>query len=649
MDFLSKDNFDLDKYLFHQGNHFKAYEFLGAHPEADGNIRFITWAPRADHVQLACNYNDFTGRDMDFEPLGENGLWIYRTAQLSKGDTYKYRIHFDGASHLKADPYGFYHEKRPDTASIVYRDDFKFTDDAWLEKRRKSNIYQSPISIYEMHLGTWMKHPVTETGGLTDDELTDLAHYSYREAAKALIPYLTEMNYTHVEFLPLTEYPFDLSWGYQVTGYFSATSRYGNPEGLKFLINELHKAEIGVIMDYVPAHFCRDDHGLRLFDGTPAYEHPDERIADKRQWGTLTFDYGRPEIQSFLVSAAMYWFREFHVDGLRIDAVHSMIDLNFENHEPHEKIYNSDGSETNKGGVEFLKKLNTAVFDYDQSLLMMAEDSSDTPMVTSPVDEGGLGFNFKWDLGWMHDRLSYMDKDFSHRDYFHNRMTFSLAYKYNENYVLPLSHDEVVHGKKSILGKMYGDQWQQFAQARLLYGSQMSEPGKQLLFMGQEIGMYHEWKDREQVDWHLLDYPVHQDFKKYVRDLNRFYRTHGEFYRGDYDPEGFRWLVVDDAEHSIFSYTRNAGTRFKVCILNYRPDVYHDFKIPVPYPGTYREIFNSDSTEYSGSGVMNDGRHFSFAERHIREDQHIKVTVAPLAFQVFEIETNSDGGMKNDV
>lgn len=645
MDFLSKDDFDVDKYLFHQGSHYNAYEFLGAHPDTNGRIRFITWAPKADHVQLACDLNDYTGRGMDFERLGENGLWIFRSGELSVGDTYKYRIHFDGTSHLKSDPYGRYHEKRPATASIIYADEFEFTDDDWLQRRRSSNIYRSPINIYEMHLGTWMKHPVSDTEGLTDDELTDLASYSYREAAEVLIPYLREMEYTHVEFLPLTEHPFDLSWGYQVTGYFSATSRYGDPGGLKFLINELHRAEIGVIVDYVPAHFCRDDHGLRLFDGTPTYEHPDPHIADKRQWGTLTFDYGRPEIQSFLISAAMFWFREFHVDGLRIDAVHSMIDLNFENHEPHEKIYNSDGTDVNKAGVGFLKKLNTAVFDYDESLLMMAEDSSDTPMVTFPVDAGGLGFNFKWDLGWMHDRLSYMDKDFSHRDYFHNRMTFSLAYKYNENYVLPLSHDEVVHGKKSIVGKMYGDQWQQFAQARLLYGSQMSEPGKQLLFMGQEIGMYHEWKDKEQVDWHLLDYPYHRTLKKYVQSMNRLYRDNPEFYRADYDPEGFRWLVVDDREHSVFSYTRRAGTAFKVCILNYRPDVYHDFKIPVPSPGTYREIFNSDSTGFSGSGVTNPGRHFSFDEHHIRESQHIRVTVAPLAFQVFEIEKNSDGGI----
>lgn len=641
---MSKDDFGQDKYLFHQGNHFKTYEFLGCHSDTDGNIRFITWAPKADHVQLACELNGFSGSGMDFEPLGENGLWIYRTNRLSMGDTYKYLIHFDGASHLKADPYGIYHEKRPNTATIVYQDDFKFMDDDWLKKRRNSNVYQSPINIYELHLGTWMKHPVNETAGLTDDEVTDLAHYSYSEVSKVLIPYLREMRYTHVEFLPLTEHPFDLSWGYQVTGYFSATSRYGNPEDLKYLINELHKADIGVIMDYVPAHFCRDDHGLRIFDGTPTYEHPDERIADKRQWGTLTFDYGRPEIQSFLISSAMYWFREFHVDGLRIDAVHSMIDLNFENKESHEKIYNSDGSETNKAGIEFLKKLNTAVFDYDQSLLMMAEDSSDTPQVTAPVDEGGLGFNFKWDLGWMHDRLGYMNKDFSHRDYFHNRMTFSLAYKYNENYVLPLSHDEVVHGKKSIVGKMYGDQWQQFAQARLLYGNQMSEPGKQLLFMGQEIGMYREWKDKGQVDWHLLDDSHHRSLKVYIRDLNQFYRNHSEFYKYDYEPEGFKWLVVDDTNHSIFSYLRQADGKFQICILNYRPDVYHDFKIPVPKAGTYRETFNSDCTEYSGSGVTNDGRHFSFDERHIREDQHIKVTVAPLAFQVFEIEIKTDGG-----
>lgn len=632
----------MDKYLFHQGTHYTAYDFLGAHVDG-GAVRFITWAPNAKHVQLACDENDYTGEGFDFERLGDQGLWILTTPRLQAGDRYKYKIYSADTHHLKSDPYGFYHEKRPATASIVHKDDFKFTDAEWMEKRRRRNVYESPVSIYELHLGTWMKHPVESTENKTIDEITDEAHYTYKEVADELIPYVRKMGYTHVEFLPLTEHPFDLSWGYQVTGYFSATSRYGRPEDLKYLINQLHEAGIGVIMDFVPAHFCKDAHGLRLFDGTPTYEHPDEEIAEKREWGTLTFDYGRPEVQSFLVSAAMYWIREFHVDGIRIDAVHSMIDLNFEKREENRKIFNENGTEDNIAGIELLKKLNTVAFEYDETLLMMAEDSSDEPMVTSPVHTGGLGFNFKWDLGWMHDRLDFMEEDFYAREYNHNKLTFSMAYKYNENYLLPLSHDEVVHGKKSIVNKMAGDQWQQFAQTRLLYGNQMSEPGKQLLFMGQEFGMYHEWKDKEQLDWHLLDYPIHSDLQRYVADLNRLYRKHPEFHRSDFQPEGFRWLLVDDNTHSILSYARRDGDSFKVCVFNYRPEVYHDFKIPVPEPGVYREIFNSDSESYSGSGVVSNGRHFTSDERYIRESQYIQISVAPLAFQVFDLEDKKIG------
>ncbi|WP_237604525.1 1,4-alpha-glucan branching protein GlgB [Salinicoccus sp. ID82-1] len=644
---MSGENLEMDKYLFHQGTHYTAYDFLGAHIHGD-EVRFITWAPNAKHVQLACDVNDYTGEGFDFERLGDQGLWILTTPRLQAGDRYKYKIYFGDTYHLKSDPYGFYHEKRPATASIIDEDDFKFTDSEWMDRRRRLNVYESPISIYEMHLGTWMKHPVGNTENKTVDEITDEAHYSYREVADALIPYLKEMGYTHVEFLPLTEHPFDLSWGYQVTGYFSATSRYGRPEELKDLINKLHNANIGVIMDFVPAHFCKDAHGLRLFDGTPTYEHPDEEIAEKREWGTLTFDYARPEVQSFLISAAMYWIREFHIDGLRIDAVHSMIDLNFEKRDENRKIFNEEGTEDNIAGIELLKKLNTVAFEYDETLLMMAEDSSDTPMVTSPVHTGGLGFNFKWDLGWMHDRLDFMEEEFHTREYNHNKLTFSMAYKYNENYLLPLSHDEVVHGKKSIVDKMAGDQWQQFAQTRLLYGNQMSEPGKQLLFMGQEFGMYHEWKDKEQLDWHLLDYPLHYDLKRYVADLNRLYQEYPEFHRSDYQPEGFRWLLVDDSSHSILSYARKSGDSFKVCVFNYRPEVYHDFKIPVPEPGVYREIFNSDSEDYSGSGVVSSGRHFTTDEGYIRESQYIQISVAPLAFQVFDLEDNKNGRKKYD-
>ncbi len=619
------DEFNNDQFLFHQGTHYTAYNFLGAHPQDDGKIRFITWAPKAKHVQLACQYNHFSGDGLDFECLSEEGLWVLYTDKVRPGDVYKYKIHHARDVSLKSDPYAQFSEVRPGNASIVYKDDFKYTDDEWMQSRRNKNIYESPINIYEVHLGSWRRHQTN------NQNPNGTYFYTYQQYIDTLIPYLLEMNYTHVEFLPLGEHPYDPSWGYQMTGYFSATSRFGEPHELKALINALHHAGIGVIMDVVPAHFNKDDHGLRLFDGTPTYEHPDEYIANKRGWGTLTFDFGRNEVQSFLVSSVMFWIKEFHVDGLRIDAVHSMIDLNFENYEDHEKIFNEHGDDRNIAGIEIIKKINAAVFKEDTSILMMAEDSSAIPMITHPIEHGGLGFNFKWDLGWMHDRLIYTSKDYDERKHYHDKMTFTMMYKYNENYVLPLSHDEVVHFKKSMLDKQVGDQWQQFAGVRVLYGNQMSEPGKQLLFMGQEIGMYHEWKDHEQVDWHLLEYPLHHQLQTYLKDLNALYRDNAEFHQLDYSVEGFQWMMVDDIDNGVFAYTRSSRDGFKLCVLNFKPDVHHNYKVPVPMSGSYKEIMNSDDEKYGGSGVLN-GK-----DLKTNEAQQLAITVAPLAFMVFEL------------
>lgn len=626
-----EDRLEMDQYLFHQGTHYNAYEFLGAHVLNDNRVRFITWAPNATHVQLMCNYNHFSGEGFDFERLNDQGLWILYTDKVHVGDVYKYKIHHAGGFNVKSDPYAQYSEVRPNNASVVYESDFKFTDDDWMSRRRNSNIYESPINIYEIHLGSWKKH-------FTDDQNPNGTYfYTYEQFIDTLIPYLLEMNYTHVEFLPLGEHPFDGSWGYQMTGYFSATSRYGTPDELKQLINALHHAGIGVIMDVVLAHFNKDDHGLRRFDGTPTYEHPNDYIANKRSWGTLTFDYGRNEVQSFLVSNCLFWIKEFHIDGLRVDAVHSMIDLNFENYEEHEKIYNEHGDSRNIAGIEIIKKINTAVFNEDTSILMMAEDSSDIPHITHPIENGGLGFNFKWDLGWMHDRLKYISKSFDERVHFHDNMTFGMMYRYSENFVLPLSHDEVVHYKKSILDKQQGDQWQQFAGVRVLYGNQMSDPGKQLLFMGQEIGMYHEWKDHEEVDWHLLEFPLHQKLHQYMKDLNALYRDNPEFYQLDYHQKGFQWMVVNDRNNGVFAYTRSSRDGFKVCVLNFKPDVHYDYRIPVPFTGTYKEIFNSDDAKYGGSNVTND-THQTIDQPFNDQGQHIKITVSPLAFIVFELK-----------
>lgn len=626
-----QDNLEMDQFLFHQGTHYTAYNFLGAHVQPDGRVRFITWAPNAHHVQLMCQYNYFSGDGFDFERLNDQGLWVLYTDKVHVGDVYKYKIHHAYGVNEKSDPYARFSEVRPSNASIVYNDEFEFTDHEWMENRRRKNIYESPINIYEVHLGSWKRH-------FSDDQNPNRTFfYTYQQYIDTLIPYLLEMNYTHVEFLPLGEHPYDQSWGYQMTGYFSATSRFGEPHELKQLINALHHAGIGVIMDVVPAHFNKDDHGLRRFDGTPTYEHPDDYIANKRGWGTLTFDFARNEVQSFLVSSCMFWIKEFHIDGLRVDAVHSMIDLNFENYEDHEKIYNEHGDNRNIGGIEIIKKINTAVFKEDDSILMMAEDSSDIPLITHPIEHGGLGFNFKWDLGWMHDTLKYLSKWFDEREYHHDNMTFSMVYKYNENYVLPLSHDEVVHFKKSVLDKQQGDQWQQFAGVRALYGKQMSEPGKQLLFMGQEIGMYHEWKDNEEVDWHLLEFPLHHQLQTYMKDLNALYRDNREFYELDYQKEGFQWMIVNDRQNSVFAYTRSSRDGFKVCVMNFKPNAHQDFRVPVPATGTYKEIFNSDHLKYGGSGVLN-GEHHTFDEPMNDQEQHIRISVAPLAFLVFELK-----------
>ena len=625
---------DIDVYLFHQGTNYYSGNLLGCHHitwEEKSGFRFVVWAPHATSVSVTGDFNKWSGKGHELRRITDQGLWAGFFTNIPSNAAYKYKIvAANNQILLKADPYARQTEVRPKTGSLTpsLEQDYQWQDDEWQEKKKTYNPYQSPINIYEVHPGSWKKK---ETGEF----------YTYKELAEELIPYVSHMGYTHIELLPITEHPFDLSWGYQTTGYYAVTSRYGTKNAFKSFVDTCHQAGIGVILDWVPGHFCKDDFGLRQFDGSSLYEYPDPRKAEKRTWGTLTFDFGRPEVQSFLVSSALFWLKEYHLDGMRIDAVASMLYLNFDKSDHEEKIYNSYGGEENLEAYAFIRKLNEVIFAYEPNALMMAEDSSDLPLVTAPTYAGGLGFNFKWDMGWMNDTLRYMKKDPVHRKWHHNLLTFSYMYTYTENFVLPLSHDEVVHGKKSLLDKMPGDQWQQFANLRLLYGYKMFHPGKKLLFMGGELGQYAEWKDKEQVDWHLLDYPLHASMQHYVKDLNHFYLNHSELFQLDHEPEGFEWIDPHNVDQSIVAFYRRSEIDEMVIVCNFTPHVYYDYKVGVQEPGTYKEIFNSDKEDYGGSGQLNGNEHFSFPEEWHGFPHHIKIKIAPLALFVFKRSKNN--------
>lgn len=619
-----------DLYLFHQGTHCYSYRFLGSHEGIFNGKKgycFSVWAPNAAQVRLVGHFNNWDGSGYELRKVNAEGIWFRFFESIPSGAAYKYEITTPkGIQQLKADPYAFQSELRPATASVTTPlSSYVWNDADWTTKKAESDPLSEPINIYEVHAGSWKKH---DDGSLL----------TYKELAAELIPYVKSLGYTHIELLPIGEHPFDLSWGYQQTGYYSVTSRYGHRDDFKFFIDQCHQENIGVILDWVPGHFCKDEQGLRLFDGTPLYEYADERKAEKTQWGTLTFDFGRPEVQSYLISNALYWLDEFHIDGLRVDAVASMIYLNFDKKAEDEKIYNSYGGEENLEATALLKKLNEIIFHYKPNTLMMAEDSSDLPLITSPTYLGGLGFNFKWNMGWMNDTLEYIERDPIYRKWHHENLTFSLMYTYSENFLLPLSHDEVVHGKKSLLDKMPGDQWQQFANLRLLYGYMMTHPGKKLLFMGGEFGQYAEWKDKEQLDWHLLDYPLHRSMFEYVKALNQFYLQESSLYEGDHDASGYEWIDPHNPDQSIITFLRRCSSTHNelIVVCNFTPNVYYDYKIGVPKPGTYLEVFNSDAKMYAGSNQLNEGSHFSFPERWHGFDQHIKIKIPPLAVSIFK-------------
>lgn len=617
-----------DIYLFHEGTNYRSYMMLGAHiaaEEGKKGVRFTVWAPHATYVGLAGNHNGWDGtQEADsLIKIPDSGFWSRFFPGIEPGTFYKYRIiSAGGESFLKADPYAFKAEVRPATASVVADlTGYQWGDNLW--RRRNKAPYNGPMNIYEMHFGTWKQKE-------------DGEFYTYKEMADLLIPYLVEMSYTHVEFMPLAEHPYDLSWGYQGTGYFAATSRYGEPQELMYLIDQLHQAGIGVILDWVPAHFAKDAHGLRMFDGSPLYEYADPLLAEKPGWGTLSFDFSKPEITSFLISNALFWYDVYHIDGMRVDAVTSMLRLDFEK-QSHQYRRNVNGGLENLEAIRFIQQLNKTIFHYYPKALMMAEESSAWPGVTAPAHEGGLGFNYKWNMGWMNDTLGYIEHDFGARPYHHNLLTFPIAYAYSENYTLPLSHDEVVHGKKSLLDKMPGSYEQKFAGLRLLLGYQISHPGKKLLFMGGEFGQFIEWKDQDQLDWLLMDYEAHRRMLAYTAALNKLYVTEKALWELDHDMEGYQWIYADDYGQSVLSYIRRGKKPVDtlVIIINFQPVERKNYRIGVPRPGTYEEIFSSETVELGGSGYHNGPMKSSKKEWH-NQVNSLELTIPPLSFLVLK-------------
>ena len=620
---------DFDMHLFNEGRHWHAYRFLGAHAHVvDGilGVLFAVWAPNAERVSVVGDFNAWDGRVHPMRVRGGTGIWELFVPELSIGALYKYEIRNrdTGEILLKSDPYAQLYELRPGTASQVAPPAaHRWQDNDWIERRRQWDWQHAPISIYEVHLGSWRRR---EDGGFL----------SYRQLADRLIPYVREQGFTHIELLPITEHPLDASWGYQTIGYFAATRRFGEPDDLRYFIDACHQAGIGVILDWVPAHFPRDAHGLARFDGTALYEHEDPRRGEHRDWGTLIFNYGRNEVKNFLLASAMYWLEEFHFDGLRVDAVASMLYLDY-SREPGDWLPNIYGGNENLEAIAFLREMNQVLQSQHPGVLTVAEESTAWPQVTRPPWVGGLGFSLKWNMGWMHDTLLYMSKDPIHRHFHHDQLTFGLLYAFSENFVLPFSHDEVVHGKASMLHKMPGDEWQQFANLRLLYTYQWTYPGKKLLFMGQEFGQRSEWNFDAELEWQALDYPPHAGLQLLVRDLNRLYVEHPALHGHEFEAEGFEWIDCHDAAQSVISYQRRHGEDFVVVVLNFTPVVRHGYRLGVPRQAPYRVIFNSDSTFYGGNN-LGEMRVASEAVPWMGHPCSIVLTLPPLAGLILKPE-----------
>lgn len=623
-------------YLYHQGTNDASYRLFGSHftvLRRKSCVRFAVWAPHAQAVSVVGDFNNWDTKANPMERCSVgNGIWQTYIEGLEEGNLYKYAITTSsGEVILKSDPYAFAAELRPGTASKLTKLHYTWKDKKWQESRSAYDSYTEPMLTYEVHLGSWRRD-------------ADGKVLTYKETADLLVAYVKDMHYTHIELMPLCEYPFDGSWGYQGTGYFAATSRYGKPEELMYLVDLCHRNGIGVILDWVPGHFCRDAHGLRHFDGEPCYESGNPMLAENKEWDTMNFDYGRTEVQSFLISSALFWLTQYHIDGLRIDAVANMLYLDY-GHKDGGWQPNKYGGRENLEAIDFLRKLNTAVFKAVPHALMIAEESSAWPLVTKPVDAGGLGFNYKWNMGWMNDMLRYMSMDPLFRKDNHNLVTFSLCYAFSENFILPLSHDEVVHGKHSLLDKMPGDYWQKFAGLRAFYGYWMSHPGKKLLFMGSDFGQFIEWKFDDSLDWHLLDYPMHKAMHDYVRKLNEYYNTHPEFWQEDCDWTGFSWISCDDRDDSVIAFYRSGvddANDLTIVVCNFTPVVRHDYRIGVPKAGTYVEVFNSDAETFGGSNVINEGDFASKEKPMHGLDQSIVLTLPPLGVTYFRLKGAED-------
>jgi 1,4-alpha-glucan branching enzyme len=593
---------DWDLHLFNEGTHHKLWEKLGNHI-VPGGVMFGVWAPNADSVSVVGDFNNW---DRDANPMharGASGIWEAFVPGLARGATYKYHVvsRFNDFRVDKADPFAVHQETPPATASKVWDLEYEWEDEEWMKTRGARNAYDAPMSIYEVHLGSWTRKPA-ESG----EEWRSL---SYREIAEPLAAYVKKMNFTHIELMPVQEHPFYGSWGYQGTGYFAPTSRFGTPQDFKYLIDVLHQNGIAVILDWVPSHFPTDEHGLAYFDGTHLYEHSDPRKGFHPDWGSLIFNYGRNEVRAFLLSSALYWLDEYHIDGLRVDAVASMLYLDYSRKQG-EWIPNEFGGRENVEAISFLRRLNEDVYKVHPDVQVIAEESTAWPMVSRPTYVGGLGFGMKWDMGWMHDTLRYFSKDPVHRKFHHNDLTFRMMYAFTENFVLPLSHDEVVHGKGSLLGKMPGDEWQRFANLRLLYAHMYANPGKKLLFMGGDIGQYREWNHDRGLDWHLLEQPRHAGLNRWLEDLNKAYRDIPAMHELDMSPDGFEWIDCCDTENSIVSLTRRSKSKPDeqvVVVLNFTPLPRHNYQLGVPHGGHWREALNSDATLYGGSGQGNMG------------------------------------------
>ena len=615
-----------DLQQFREGTHARLYEKMGAHLARSGDkqgANFSVWAPNARAVSVVGDFNDWSASGAPLACIKDSGIWTGFVEGVGQGALYKYQIesHFGNYQALNADPFAFHCETPPATASVLWDLDYSWGDAEWMSHRARHNSTDAPMAIYEMHLGSW-KHPSDDPG----------RKLTYRELADQLTDYLEEMNFTHVELMPPFEHPFFGSWGYQPTALFAPTSRYGTPQDFQYLIDRLHQRGLGVILDWVPSHFPADKHGLEFFDGTHLYEHADPRLGFHPDWKTYLFNYGRKEVVAFLISSCMFWLERYHIDAIRVDAVSSMLYLDY-SREDGEWIPNRYGGRENLEAISFLRQLNATVHEQYPEVRMIAEESTSWPLVSHPADRGGLGFDMKWDMGWMNDSLEYFQLDPIHRNFNHNKITFRMMYAFSENFVLPLSHDEVVHGKSSMLGKMSGDEWQKFANLRTLYGYMYGQPGKKLLFMGCELGQWNEWSHDRQLDWHLLKFPLHQGLNDWVRDLNRMYREQPALHERDFDSGGFSWIDCEDASQSIISFTRRGRQPddMIMVVCNFTPVHRTDYGVGAPRAGLWVEVLNSDSEDYGGSGMGNPGELASREEAMHGLAHSLRLTLPPLS------------------